>query len=234
MSIKEKILTTIKEQEIKPKPLWYWRLLHSLKWVLISFLMILSGSAVSTTMYLLHEREWDVVWEASENFGEYLLMIIPFFWLIFLGLAFSIIYYEYRHTKEGYKYKISSVVGMMVLISLALGGIIYVCDINYTIDQKINSRPQFNYTSTESHRRDVWSRPERGFLAGRIIILTDKQHFDLLDFDNKQWRVLYSRAQIKPRVILEQGELIRIMGKIQEETSFEATEIRPWSRPLMK
>ncbi|PIZ99513.1 MAG: hypothetical protein COX77_01310 [Candidatus Komeilibacteria bacterium CG_4_10_14_0_2_um_filter_37_10] len=230
MSIKDKILIKIKDQEIKPKPRWYWRVLQIIKWTLISFLLILSGCAVSATMYLLHEREWDVAWQAANNFGEYLLMILPIFWLVFLSLALIIIYYEYRQTKEGYKYQISSVIGITILISLALGGIIYAFDINYDIDQQVNAQPQFNYSSTEFHRRDVWSRPSRGFLAGEIILISDGQRLNLLDFNHQQWQVFYQHAQIRPRAVLQQGELIKVMGQVNDDNVFNAVEIRPWQK----
>ena len=56
----------------------------------------------------------------------------------------------------------------------------------------------------------------------------DSVSFDLIDFNTKRWQVDYREAFIPPRVLLEKGESVKLIGEITQEHKFYAKEVRPW------
>ena len=76
----------------------------------------------------------------------------------------------------------------------------------------------------------IWMNPQEGFLSGTISDTgIDLMHIE--DFEGKIWEVHYEGAFIPPVVLLEQGEKVKIIGKLLDKKTFQAEEIRPWGGP---
>ena len=69
--------------------------------------------------------------------------------------------------------------------------------------------------------------PEEGYLSGTITRV-DKNSFQLTDFNDHTWTVDYQDANIPPVIILEEGEMVKLIGEVTAKDLFQAQEIRPW------
>jgi hypothetical protein len=75
--------------------------------------------------------------------------------------------------------------------------------------------------------------PEQGNLSGTITA-SYGDSIQLKDFNNKIWTITLTNAEIVPAVRLEEGEMIKLTGKMLSDDRFEGEKIRPWGGMPMR
>lgn len=70
-------------------------------------------------------------------------------------------------------------------------------------------------------------RPEEGYLAG-YIQKVDVFQLELRDLNGNVWVVDFTGADVKPVVVLKEGERVKLVGEATTDKIFVASEIRPW------
>lgn len=226
--LSREILNKIKEAHIKPVPKWQFMLKKSFIWTLFVFSVLLGGLAVSSVIFHLNDVDWDV-YSRFNDFGPgFVLMIIPYFWLIVMGAFLFSAIYNFKHTTGGYKYGTFLIILVSMLLSLVVGIIIYYADINEAMEENVMRKvplyPQM------MPKEMIWNNAQRGLLTGTIIQVKDPQIFLLKNEMGRPWIVDYSRAVWESGLEPEKGERIRILGKQTDKDHFDADEIRPWSK----
>jgi len=73
---------------------------------------------------------------------------------------------------------------------------------------------------------EFWSDPKDGRLVGQIIYVSE-DGFNLEDMDGKVWTITNGKAQIEPRLIISEGERIKLIGEQIEKNIFNALRIMP-------
>lgn len=88
---------------------------------------------------------------------------------------------------------------------------------------------------------DIWRAPERGVLAGRILVVNNQDSFTLSDPMQQEWQVMVVPppprigAPVRPLIApklqpLEAGVRVIMRGVRVGEREFNAFEVRPWKR----
>jgi len=223
----EKLITRIKSENIAPRPRWHFLLKNYMVW-LSGVLALLFGSVgVSVIIYLLKYNDWEMGLRAHKSFWEFLLLTMPYFWLVFLGLFIFILYYNLKHTKKGYRYPLSFIVSFAVLSSIIVGEVFFLVGLGEKIDNVLGSRAPF-YKEVFNPQLDFWFNPRAGRLAGVIISTSSGLH--LIDPAGKDWEILVGDdGQLVNR--LSPGSPINITGKMISDNSFAAEFIKPAARP---
>jgi len=222
----QKILKKIQEDNIKPTPKWHFLLKDYIVWFFGFFSLVTGAIAFSVIIYLIKYNDWEIYNQTNGGFWEFFLLTLPYFWLLLLFLFSFLVFYNVKHTKNGYRYSVKSIVLSNILISITLGFVFYHTGIGRRLDDILGEKVSF-YPTFINHRMHFWSQPESGRLAGIVVSSDGDKSFVLFDVDNKKWTVIRS-DDLGMKVEIEKP--VRVLGKILSENAFEANRIFPAGR----
>jgi hypothetical protein len=229
MSEKAKeIWENIKERKMKPKSKWFFFWKDCFVWGLFLITTLVGALAISVIIFIVKDNDWDIYKYLDKSFLGYFLILMPYFWIIILFLLAFFAYFNYKKTRKGYLLSPYWVVLGSILISVILGWALFNLKVGSEID-KIFAKKLPYYRGTELYKKDFWSNPDRGLLAGKIISLENSDNFVIEDLEKKEWNIEGERIIWKNKVNKEIGENVKIIGTHLEEFKFRATEVRAWS-----
>ncbi|MCK9379138.1 MAG: hypothetical protein M0P97_03260 [Candidatus Moranbacteria bacterium] len=227
--ISGKVLEKIKQEKIKPDPKWKFLVKDYLVWTSFGAAVFIGGIAVGSMAFVLINSDWDIYPRAGENFSEYLAMSLPFFWIIALvGVSF-LSFYNYRHTKKGYRTNPFAIIGSSIVLSLALGVLFYQIGLSEKVERSISYSIPY-YGRSNEYRAKVWSQPEMGLIAGTVIFLESKDNFEIEGFDGNIWIIKGDDILWRPRIIQKEGAQVKVLGETEDQKQhiFYGKEVRPW------
>ncbi len=227
--ISEKILDKIKQQHIIPKPKWQFLLKDYLIWVVFIIATIIGSLSIGVIIHLLVDFDWTAYQYLDKGFFEYFVISLPYLWLVLLIIFVILAYYQFRHTKKGYKYRPYTIVLLSVSVSFILGLSLFAIGTARRADHLLSEAVP-SYERMIKRKSHVWMNPENGMLAGKIIFVTNQQSFLLEDLNNKKWTIYNTDALKHEVIIIEIDEMIRIVGEQRGDNIFNADRIMPWQR----
>lgn len=226
-NLSKKILDSIKEKKLYPRPKWQFLLRENVVWALGVASLIIGGLATSVIIFMVRNNDWDVYPFVNKSLFGFIITTLPYFWIIFLLIFVFIAHYQFKHTKHGYKYRLHTIVIASILISLVLGVFWHNIGIAKRTDQILQRR--FPLYQQLHHRRDtIWMKTERGLLGGEIIDIQEG-FIQLKDLAGKEWTVSTNRNDIFFGIQPQKGQKVRILGKATNGSHFEAVRIMPWT-----
>jgi hypothetical protein len=226
-NLSTKVLGKIKQEKIIPIEKWKINLANDFFWAGFAVVGGLTGLSLSASFHLLHQADWQVPYQAKIGSISYILSVLPYFWIILLLFFIFLSYINLRHTKMGYRYEKKKIVITIVVVALSAGSLIYITKAQEKVDEAFFVHVPF-YINLANSREKVWTQPEKGLLAGMIIVVSDDA-LSVQDFEGRNWKVVeVNHALISPRVQMEEEELIKVIGDQEDEQVFRAEEIRPW------
>ena len=220
--ITEKIIQKIQFEHIQPLPKKFFLLKQCLIWLCDFLLLILSGFLTAVIIFLIKNQDWDIAQRFTIFKPLFIFFILPYFWLILLLAASALVYYNYRHTKYGYRLKFSLIIFVFLVFNLTFGFIFYQLDIGHALEEKISNNFTFYHQINNNHL--LWQAVDKGLLAGQVIA-QEKNNLTILDFEQNIWQISLSEKITYWPII---NEKIKIIGQRIGERKFLAEEIRPW------
>ncbi|MFH1456895.1 MAG: hypothetical protein ABIF17_02135 [Patescibacteria group bacterium] len=227
-TLSQKVLETIQNKNIKPEPKWKYALRSWLIWVLSAISLILSSLAFAIIIYLLKNNDWELRNKVSRSIFEFIFLSLPYFWVIFVVLVIILVYYNFLHTKKGYKYKWHIIIFVSLFASIVLGILFYSFGIGQVVENELNSH-LFIYQKMMRHRLDMWQRPERGVLPGRILRIKSDNEFYLIDLKGHGWNV-----HCEDNLSIKEGQEVKMIGESIGQDNFKAMQIRPMRPWILK
>jgi hypothetical protein len=220
-------LNKIKKEHIAPEPRWKFLLRKSGIWLLVSLAVFFGATAISIVYFLLSQLDWDLYRFMHKNSIMYFFSIVPYFWIIFLGIIVIGAFFGVRKTETGYRLSWLKIIFVISLIVIIIGFIISAIGLDRHLNNAMIAEVPF-YAQNIATMEKQWMQPEQGFLAGTISTVSNDEII-LKDLDTLTWNVhLDEKTLVRPTVSLEQGQMIKIIGNEDGEQKFSATEIRPW------
>ncbi|MCK4918556.1 MAG: hypothetical protein KAS02_02120 [Candidatus Pacebacteria bacterium] len=235
-NLSQKIINRIKQEGIEPTPKWEFVLKNSFFWGAFGLAVIIGALSFSIIFHTLLNNDWDLHMQLSGGLTKFIIITLPYFWLILLTLFIVIAYINIRNTKKAYKYSLSMIIGGVILASFLLGITFYNLGLASSIDRNLIQKLPTRYHSILDAKAGLWQRPEKGFLSGSIDSL-DGDILKLKDQNGDIWEVLLSEQilEIIPSFVLENDLKIKIMGEeIKEDCfgkCFYAEMLRPFDGP---
>jgi len=222
--LSQKILKVLEDKEIKPKAKWKFVLKNFLIWLITALFLILSSLAVSIIIYSLKNNDWSLQQKLGGGIFRFILISLPYAWLLFLILFIILIYTNFKQTKRGYKYKLSLIILISVLTSLILGFIFYTTGIAQAVESKlIDKVPVYR----KIHPMRIWQQPKQGFLGGKIFKLENDKGFKIYDIENKEWNIMSNQMLNRYKMMINTGTRVKIIGEKLDNNIFKAQEIYP-------
>jgi len=224
-SISQEILEKIQNKEIQPKPKWHFLLKDYVVWT-FGFISLFIGSlSFSAILYMLVNNDWDVYDRISGSWLGFMLTTLPYFWLIFLLIFILAAYYNFRHTKGGYRFEIRNLVIGSIIFSMLFGAFLFKIGVGQAIDNMLANNQNF-YKHFINRRAHVWTQTENGLLAGVLLEAQDEHTMIIRDMEGFLWQVDVSELK-SPPITLVIGQPIRILGEDLGGGIFEAEAILP-------
>ncbi len=227
-NLSKSIIDKIKKGRLKPTSKWIFHFKHSVMWGLFGLSVLFGSIAISIIFFQFRDAGWDIYSQMNDGVVEFVLLALPYSWLILMVGFLTLAYYHFRHTKKGYRYNIFAIIGLSLLTSLILGSALYASGFSERLETLFQEIP--HYEKLHFGKRMLWQRPDHGRLAGTIIRVHDDKIFILHDFRQRQWEVDAKGAKIRPGVMLEKGQHVRMIGEKLGVGRFHATVIGPWRK----
>lgn len=229
MSVSDKSLQLIKQDKISQKPRWQFILKDAITWLGLIGALVLSALVLGVSIFVLNESDLDVRIRVGQSFIGNIFEAIPFLLIFLFIMAVIVAYFNFRRTKTGYRYSGLLVIIVSLILSLSLGGTIYVSGLSKECD-RIFSEHVPNYTNLVKPNQDeVWNHPELGLLAGQVIKVDPRQKLLLIDFTDETWIVNIADVPQTTRTLAKEGKVVKLLGKQIDNDTFNANEIRIWS-----
>lgn len=226
----DKLIAEIREKKIEPKPRWRFLLKNYTLYAAGALSLLIGSLAVAVMIYLARFNDLSIHAQIEKTFLEFLLLNLPYFWLLFLAFFIFIIYYNLRHTSKGYRYSPFLLVAVSVVLSIILGVIFFFAGFGEKIDDVLGRKAPF-YGHFINRQVDFWSQPDEGRLAGIIISSDEKGAFILLDRDLKEWKIVFSSKVVYNPNLLINHQPIRLFGYLLGKDEFIADRIFFSGRP---
>lgn len=230
MNNSKKILDRIRQEDIQPVPKAYVRVRGGLIWA-VFFASVLWGSAAfSVILFAIQQTDFSVLTHLSHSKVEFILGLLPVFWLLTLAIMLAVGMYSAYYSKRGYKVDMTSWAVLSVMLSILLGTLFFISGGARALDRAFASRLEV-YESIQEKKLKIWMKPEDGLLAGSIESVQGDSLLQLTDFNGKTWNIAFTGAFIAPVLALEPGEKLKMQGKLIGPDHFRAEDIRPWGGP---
>ncbi|MDI6777883.1 MAG: hypothetical protein QMD77_01720 [Patescibacteria group bacterium] len=227
----DKVLCKIREEKIEPKPRWQFLLKDYFVWSAFVSAVVVGGLAFCVAFSLTVDNDWDIYKYLKISPVQHFLISLPYVWLILIILFLGLAFYNYKHTKGGYRRGTFVILGLSVVGSVILGSIFHSLGMGRKID-KIFARnlPLYQKIHCCCNRKGIWSQPEKGLLGGRILKVKEENEFDMEDFSGIVWQIeKNNQTFMRGPVLIIENEEVKLIGEKKAEKIFWAREIRPWS-----
>ncbi len=219
----ENVLHKIKEEKLLPKPKWQFLLKNSIIWILGIFSLILGATATSLIFYMVRNEDAGIYSRAGGNPLEFLLVIVPLFWIICLFVFAVLVYFYIKHTKKGYKYSAKQIILVIIGASLLLGLAANAFGFDRLIDDTLGERAPF-YDRVINPQLNYWSNPDNGRLTGMIIAEQSPIEYSLVDRGGEVWvTVLAPDDDHNTKMIV--GHPVRLSGQKIADHKFIIKEV---------
>lgn len=235
--LSEKILKTVQKEKLKIKPRWQFVLKRVLIWTALVVAILLGSIAVSMIMFQLTSIEWHLLSRFGPERPRIILSIVPYFWLFVAAILMTFVYFEFKQTKTGYRYRSGIIIAVAILISLILGTTIFTIRGPAHLEPFLRERMPFYENINFVGHRQFWLAPERGLLGGKVDAALDEKMFTLRDFHDQMWSVTILNNEDKYIYMITPGHMVKIEGEKTGDNEFAAKSIETWElkmppRPL--
>lgn len=224
--IGESALEIIKQKKISPKSKWQCLLYGRMAWALSLVFIVIGALAFSVVIYMVKNNDWDMYSHLGDSLVEFIIVTLPYFWIVLLILLICLAFFSSKFTEKGYRYRLVTLLSVGLLLNIGLGIIFYSIGFGRVIDSYLEDKvPVYNYMLI--NKAKMWTQPEKGLLAG-LIISADKDQLIIKDYKGNLWNIeLAENIIIKGRIEIVVGLKINIVGEKQDNNNFLAKEIRP-------
>jgi hypothetical protein len=209
-----------------PKPRWHFLFKEVLIWLFGILSLFIGAAAVAVMIYFFKNSDLMMHAQLGHSLIGYLILSLPYFWLVFLSLFLWILFYNIKHSKKGYHYSVYLIALVTIFASIIFGFAFAFFGMGQKIDDVLAQKAPL-YDRVFNPHVDMWSQADEGRLAGLVIDRPDEDHFILLDRDSGEWYITrISDVNIDNSLIIV-GQPLRVMGEVTGNHEFRADQIFP-------
>jgi hypothetical protein len=216
-------LERIKESGIKPISKNIFNLKRVIFWSFVGAALIVGIVSFSVTLSLLFNNDWDLYNKFGFNF---IFKTLPYFWFICLMIFALLCEFYYRKTLLGYRHRVVTIVGIYIILTIIFGSVLHFFGMGEIIEKSFSENIPA-YRNVIFDKNEFWAHPEEGLIYGKIISINN-DFIKIVDYNNVIWTLSIDNTSIGKRVRIEEGEIIKIIGYIDNSGIFVAEQIRPW------
>jgi hypothetical protein len=225
-TMRARVLTSIEKQGIIPKPRWHFLLREWVVWLVALLAFVIGSIASALSIYIADSsRFMEHAIELSNL--DVLFEVIPFIWLVLLGLAVFYSVHALRETRKGYHFHTSWLVLLAVVASVGMGSVLQAQGIGAALDRYLLAEAPF-YPPISGFQPAHWMRSQDGVIAG-VVIEMGTSSFTMHALDGKEWVVTRSTSTVSNcppgEDQIGEGVRVRMIGTSTGEGTYEAYEV---------
>ncbi len=226
------VLERLDSEAIQPRSKLYWLSQEGALWSLWGLSVLLGALSVAVVTFASLNASYALYEATHESFATFLIEVLPYIWFVLFALMAISSYFNLRHTKRGYKYPWSLVVGSGLFFSLFGGMVLNAFGAGFYIDTFLGKTSPY-YQSQKELEVISWQKPEEGRFFGVIESLTGsttdliESTLVLKDFENNVWKINTEELREHDRGLLEEGAEVRLIGVANEDGSVDACAVVP-------
>jgi hypothetical protein len=227
MNIEDKILQKIKEENLKPKSVWYFLARDYSLWSLVLVSILLAAFCFAPLLFIFQNFEFGFIKHLTGNFYTFILWALPYPWIILCGTTTYFAKKAWENTKNGYKFDGRYIVLYSFFISLALGAGLNQYNLGRMIDEGVQSGGLPFYKSMEARRQENWFDPDNGRFIG-VVKNVSTTSFTLNNEKNSFSETIIFDEDVPGIEFIDSSNTIRVIGyREATDTSFFACAIFP-------
>ena len=226
--ISAKVLEKIEKEKIAPTPRWMVLCRRGAVWIVGGMSLLIGGLAMSVVIFMVVNNEWSLAHQLAGGRVWFVLVTLPYAWLLMLGAFLFLAENQVRHTPHGYRIATVWLIGGSVGLSILLGIIFYAIGAGQRIDDTFTRKMPY-YTDIGNRRAKMLQQPERGVVGG-VLLEVAQDELSLRAIDTHVWRVYFEDARLMNDVELVPGVPILVVGENVGDFTIQAKvikEIRP-------
>lgn len=212
---------------VSPRPRWYFVLRNGAIWIFGIFTFIVGSVAIAAIIFVETHAGFEYRRLTHDSSLSHFFEMLPILW-IFLCVLFGIVTYQViRNTSTGYKYRFTNIIAILVLSSVVGGIILNILGAGYNAERIIGRHVPF-HKDVLTRQADIWSRPEKGLLIGKIGTYNQEERSFILNTNNLgEWIVAFDEYEPYWRVFIDSHAEVRIIGYEIGEKVFYPCSMRP-------
>ena len=224
--ISKKVLERIKKEQVLPRPRWYFLTRNYFFCLMFVLTTLLGGIAFGMILLITRDLDWDIYPYLGLSLTESVAISLPYLWIGLLVFFLYITYYNFIHTRSGYRYRFIVIFLVSLLISSLMGTGFYQYGWTETVERQLRNRVPA-YQRLVYSRENQWMNPKKGLLGGVVTeIMPEKNRLFIEDYLNKKWEIHSSQARVRGNIPLARNQNINIIGQQISDDTFKAKEIR--------
>lgn len=229
--VSDQIIKKIEQDQIELVPVWKFTAKNVIFWSLWALTVLIGSIAVSAMLFVFTHAGWALRGVTHSGTTQFLIDLLPIFWISALLLMIVLGLCNLRHTKTGYRYSLFISILAGVLISFILGALLFVVGMGKFVED-FAGRTRMHESVFEI-QVSRWSNPLGGLLAGDVLTLTEvegEQFVTLESFNGQEWLIEISDLSDDEKSLIEIGNSIAIIGvqDNEEVLSMYACAIIDW------
>lgn len=211
MNIEEKIISKIKEENLKPKSIWYFLARDYSLWSMVFLSVLLAAFSIAPIIFILQNLELGYTKHITNNAFLFILDILPYPWIILCVLTTYLAIKAWEKTSNGYKFEGKYIFIYSFLTSLILGVMLNFWNFGKMMDEEIVTASFGKYKNFQERRDMAWFNPEAGRIFGTVESISTSSF--MLSNEKKSFKqeVYYDFSVIGSDNIFEQNN-VRVVG----------------------
>lgn len=218
LDIASTVLSRITAENVIPTPRYHFLLRDGVVWTLGIGSVVVGAFGVAAILFTARHSEWQFYQATHDSLFSFLVDIIPYTWIVTLGL-FAVLSFEFvRHTKRGYRYQVPVLIIASVGASTLLGTVVFALGAGPFIDQKLGAFIPL-HRSLHDTKLGFWNQPDRGLVAGVVTdIATTSDSFTVMSPSREFHTIRMDDLIPADRAQLSVGQTIRVFAPLVERT----------------
>lgn len=230
----DKVLSRIEEEHVVPRSRWYFWVKDRALWVLLVGCLVIGAASAAAMLFVFANAGWEYRALTHDGWASFLLETAPIVWIsICIGVVVAVIE-NIRHTKTGYRYSFSLLLGFGILATLVGGVFFYLSGFGKRVEEDIGPRLHLIRRPVTERQQSMWMNPAKGLLAGEVVSVADNAAtFRLRTFDGQEWTIDGQYLNDRSRDVLARFPLVRVIGIPMNPTeqtgaTFRSCFVFPW------
>lgn len=225
-----RIMSRIEGEGISPCPRWQFFCLHCSVWLLWALSVTAGAIAVAVMMYVGNHARF-ALFEATHTTPlSFFVEVLPYIWIGVFTLMALFAYFNLRHTKRGYRYRVLHILLSSIMFSILGGIVLHAFGVGHLIDRSLSQGMPL-YPSLERIEMKLWQNPHEGRLVGHFVgVGADAMHYNFVDTKDRTWSIVVTELRESDRILFESENSVRLLGTTTDmlNRQFHACGIFPW------
>lgn len=226
--ISQKVLNTIADGKVKPRPKWHFFLQEGGVWVLGAAATLCGAAAISGTLFVFVTAPLRFYPATHESLIRFWADFLPLLWIVLFVTFIFVTDYVIKKTKRGYRYNIVVVTVTSAALSMLIGYVGFLLGMGEFLENRVGQSIPF-HTPVRVATQRAFHQPEQGLLVGEVLL---GERATLRTLDGIVWDLDLTHIPENERILFTGTETVGIIGTTTADGVFAVCMVLPINAPV--